>query len=156
MSGINRTPWPKYSPTLVKDHFGHETWWPCYFDKFLLLDIVNISGGWPAKTVNYRLRSLAKQGDNALGIVHLSIRQWMLSHLSSALPSAAKKSHYQSKAFVCVSNNCADAVDRLLIQERCLLQQSEVLLYLPIMLCISILMILTSRLTSQTLILTIH
>ena len=31
----------------------------------------------------------------------------------SALPSAAKRSHYQSKVFVCVSNNRADAVDRL-------------------------------------------
>ena len=27
----------------------------------------------------------------------------------------AKKSHYHSKVFVCVSNNCADAVDRLLM-----------------------------------------
>ncbi len=32
----------------------------------------------------------------------------------SALPSAAKRSHYQSKMFVCVSTYCADAVDRLL------------------------------------------
>ncbi len=33
----------------------------------------------------------------------------------SALPSAAraKKSHYRSGVFVCVSNCCADAVDRL-------------------------------------------
>ncbi len=27
---------------------------------------------------------------------------------------SAKKSHYQSEVFVCVSNNCAGAVDRLL------------------------------------------
>ena len=27
----------------------------------------------------------------------------------------AKKTHCQSKVFVCVSNNCADAVDQLLI-----------------------------------------
>ncbi len=42
---------------------------------------------------------------------------------NSALPSAAKSKeglytvfhHYQSRVFVCVSNNRADAVDRLLI-----------------------------------------
>ena len=33
----------------------------------------------------------------------------------SALPSTAMKSHYQSKMFVYVSTNRADAVDRLLI-----------------------------------------
>ncbi len=44
--------------------------------------------------------------------VRLSVSQ--RSH-GSALPSAAKRSHYQSKVFVCVSKNRADAVDRLLI-----------------------------------------
>ncbi len=34
---------------------------------------------------------------------------------SVRLSVSAKKSHYQSKVFVCVSNSCVDAVDRLLM-----------------------------------------
>ncbi len=56
------------------------------------------------------LRSLAKKGDKVLGSVRTSVRPpirlWTLSQL--------KKSHYQSKVFVCVSNNCTDVVDLLL------------------------------------------
>ncbi len=47
--------------------------------------------------------TLAKQGDNALGTVRPSVFLSALSH------------HYQSKVFVYLSNNHADAVDRLLI-----------------------------------------
>ena len=35
----------------------------------------------------------------------------------SAVPSAARKNHFQSEVFVCVSNNGTDAVDRLLVQD---------------------------------------
>ncbi len=55
--------------------------------------------------------------------VHLSVSLsmaepfdlWPWFIRGSALLSAAKNSHYQSKVFVCVSNNRADVVDRLLI-----------------------------------------
>ena len=66
----------------------------------------------------YRLRS---EGDNILGSVRpsvclsvrLSVRPSV--RLSALSRQRAKKSHYQFKVFVCVSNGRADAVDRLLI-----------------------------------------
>ena len=44
--------------------------------------------------------ALAKQGDNILGSVRLSVRQCALSPLNRL------KSHYQSRVFVCVSRGC--------------------------------------------------
>ncbi len=56
----------------------------------------------------YRPCSLAKQGDNALGSVCPSV--------SALTPEEEqRKAKEESKVFVCVSSNCADAVDRLLI-----------------------------------------
>ncbi len=55
-----------------------------------------------------RPRSLAKQGDNALGCVHLSFHLSLLSRQN-------RLSHYKSMMFVCVSKNLTDVVDRLLI-----------------------------------------
>ncbi len=52
--------------------------------------------------------ALAKQGDNVLG----SIRQ---SVCALTAEQRAKKSHYQSRVFVCVSNNCAYVVNQLLM-----------------------------------------
>ena len=70
---------------------------------------------------SYRPRSLAKQGDNALGSVRLSVRPSVCPSVCLSVcaltQKRAKKSHYQSMEFVCVSNNHADAVDRLLIFE---------------------------------------
>ncbi len=43
--------------------------------------------------------------------VEISCTLWQID-----LQQSARKGHYQSKVFVCVSNNCADAVDRLLIE----------------------------------------
>ncbi len=57
--------------------------------------------------------ALAKQGDNRIGSVHPSVSQ--RSH--GRVQQRAKKSHYQFKVFVSVSNNRTDAVDRLLIDE---------------------------------------
>ncbi len=45
--------------------------------------------------------------------VHLSISQ--CSHALMTEQKRAENIHYQSKVFVCVSNNCADVVDRFLI-----------------------------------------
>ncbi len=56
----------------------------------------------------FRPCSLAKQGDNALGSVRQRSRPCRVQQ-------RAKKSHYQSKVFVCVSNVCAD---RLLISSK--------------------------------------
>ncbi len=39
--------------------------------------------------------------------------------LALRVQQRAKKSHYQSRVFVCVSNNRADVVDRLLIIHPC-------------------------------------
>ncbi len=49
--------------------------------------------------------ALAKQGDNALGSVRLSVCPFVRVIRSSALPSAAKsnKGHYQFRVLVCVS-----------------------------------------------------
>ena len=84
-------------------------------------------------TSNYRPRSLAKQGDNALGSVCPSVHASALSLLNrlnydldfvqrriitlkfKTKMKRAEKSHYKSEVFVCVSTNRADAVDRLLI-----------------------------------------
>ncbi len=62
--------------------------------------------------------STAKQGENALGSVRLSVCMSKLSCLGARLcrvQQRAKRSHYQSKMFVCVSTYCADAVDWLLL-----------------------------------------
>ena len=65
----------------------------------------------------YRPHSLVKQGDNALGSIRLSVCPSPLCRVQQR----AKKSHYQTMVFVCVSNNRsdannrADAVDQLLI-----------------------------------------
>ncbi len=58
----------------------------------------------------HRSHSLAKQGDNTLGSVRLSVRP-------SEDTLTAKKS--QSKVFVCVFNNLMVAVDRLLMTGYC-------------------------------------
>ena len=56
--------------------------------------------------------ALAKQGNNALGSVRLSVRQRSHAGMSN-------NHHYQSKVIVCnqcaFADNHADAVDRLLI-----------------------------------------
>ena len=57
----------------------------------------------------YRPRS---EGDNVLG----SVRPSDLSRLNR-VQQRAKKSHYQSTEFVCVSNCRADVVDRFLISQ---------------------------------------
>ncbi len=65
--------------------------------------------------------ALAKQGDNGLGSVRPSICLCVYLCVLSVLSclnhkSAAKKSHYPSKVFVCVSViSSMDAVDRLLL-----------------------------------------
>ncbi len=87
---------------------------------------------WPWYSV---CLSTMKRGDNALGSVRPSVCLFVcpsspVCRISGAQRSIlgawlcrtqqrAKKSYYQSKMFVCVSTNRADAVDRLLIQ--CLL-----------------------------------
>ncbi len=48
--------------------------------------------------------ALAKQGDNEIGSIRPSV-----------CLSVSVRSHNQSKVFVCVWNNCTDAVDRFLI-----------------------------------------
>ncbi len=64
----------------------------------------------------WQFLSTAKLGDNALGSIRLSVRPSVrLSVLSCWVQHRAKKSHYQSMVFGCVSNSHADAVDRLLI-----------------------------------------
>ena len=79
---------------------------------------------------HYRPRSLAKQGDNALGSVRPSVRPFThscLNRLTFDLDfwcggrpwpwlawEGVKENDYQSKMFVCVSTNSADSVDRLL------------------------------------------
>ncbi len=60
------------------------------------------------------------EGDNVLGSpsVHLSVSAEPFDLLGTRLcrvRQRAKKSHYQSKVFVCVSNSRADEVDRFLI-----------------------------------------
>ncbi len=95
---------------------------------------------------NYWLRSLAKQGDNALGTVrpsvHLSVCPSV--RLSVHLSIYAKENDYQSKMFVCVSTNRADAVDRLLIlfyegvHYDCEAIQSREIMYFVTSVCLSI------------------
>ena len=53
----------------------------------------------------YRPRGLAQQGDNALGsvrLLRLSVRVFVSALPSEPFDQRAKKSHYQSKVFVCV------------------------------------------------------
>ncbi len=59
--------------------------------------------------------ALAKQGDNVLGSVRPSVCMSVRLSVSVRVQQRAKKGHYQSEEFVCVSNNRADAVDRLLM-----------------------------------------
>ncbi len=75
-------------------------------------------------TSTWFLLSTAKQGDNRIGSVRLSVRLSIrlsvrlfvcLRSRLCRVQKRAKKNHYQSEVFVCVSNNLADAVDRLLI-----------------------------------------
>ncbi len=47
--------------------------------------------------------------------VRLSVCPSVSALTAEPFDQKAKKSHYQSKVFVCVSNSRADAVDRLLI-----------------------------------------
>ncbi len=61
---------------------------------------------------NYRPRS---EGDNVLGSVRPSVRPLTAEPFDLRVVQRAKRSHYQSEVFVCVSNNHADAVDQLLI-----------------------------------------
>ncbi len=61
----------------------------------------------------FNREALARQLDNALGSVCLSVRLSVC--LLARQKQREKKSHYQPKVFVCVSSNRADAVDRLLI-----------------------------------------
>ncbi len=60
--------------------------------------------------------ALAKQGDNVLGSVRLSVRLSVCAWICR-VQQRAKKGHYQSEEFVCVLNNRADAVDQLLIDQ---------------------------------------
>ncbi len=72
---------------------------------------------------NYRPRS---EGDNVIGSVRLSVRPSVCPSVCvsvRALLLGAKGGHYRSEGFVCLSvisracaDNCADAVDRLLIK----------------------------------------
>ena len=57
--------------------------------------------------------ALAKQGDNVLSSVCPSVCPSVRLSVCAHMVERAKKGHYQSKEVVCVSNNRADAVDRL-------------------------------------------
>ncbi len=52
--------------------------------------------------------------------VRLSVRPSIHPSVNALMPEQkrARKSHNQSEVFVCVSNNGADAVDRLLIRRK--------------------------------------
>ena len=68
------------------------------------------------RTYQIAYLSTAKRGDNVLGSVRPSVRPSVCPFVClSVCRLIARKSHYQSKMFVCVSTNRADAVDRLLI-----------------------------------------
>ena len=69
----------------------------------------------PSRDTKYRSKKVYKdfyrpqsKGDNVLGNVRPSVRL-------SVGQQRARKSHYQSRVFVCVSSNRTDAVDWLLI-----------------------------------------
>ncbi len=70
------------------------------------------------------LLSNGKQGDNVLGSVRPSVLSWLnhltyltqkLGHFAMAAPPPPLDQPLQSVVFFCVSNNSANAVDRLLI-----------------------------------------
>ena len=69
----------------------------------------------------YRPHSLAKQGNNNVRPSICSSVCLSVSALTSerfdllGARQRVKKRHYQSMRFVCVSNNCADTVDWLLL-----------------------------------------
>ncbi len=58
------------------------------------------------------------KGDNVLGSVRLSVgvQRSILGARLCRVQQRAKKSDYQTTVFVCVLNNCMDAVDQLLIK----------------------------------------
>ena len=68
---------------------------------------------------------LAKQGDNVYGSIRPSVHPSVCALTAEQfdplgaqlcrVQQRAKKNHYQCRVFVCVSNNRADAVDRLFI-----------------------------------------
>ncbi len=60
---------------------------------------------------NFIIDREAREMIESVASVRPSVRQCALSQLQQR----AKKSHNQFEEFVCVSNNCADAVDRLLM-----------------------------------------
>ncbi len=116
------TPMPRLCPSAAKSNNHH-------YQSKVIVCVSVISGLLIIDRV-----ALAKQGDNVLGSVRPSPRQCALSRLKvkgqgqlsgaqwlilgarlCRVQRRAKKSHYQSRVFVCVSNNCTDAGDRLLI-----------------------------------------